>query len=66
MSLVLLLIPIICFFILLYGQNNYQENDFVYRKIEYLFFFFRLTEEKKTFYIRINSYTYSYYISFFT
>ena len=53
MSLVLLLIPIICFFILLYGQNNYQENDFVYRKIEYLFFFFRLTEEKKLFILEL-------------
>ena len=53
MSLVLLLIPIICFFILLYGQNNYQENDFVYRKIEYLFFFFRLTEEKNLFILEL-------------
>lgn len=53
MSLVLLLIPIICFFILLYGQSNYQENDFVYRKIEYLSFFFRLTEEKKLFILEL-------------
>lgn len=53
MSLVLLLIPIICFFILLYGENNYQENDFVYRKIEYFFFFFKLTEGKNFFILEL-------------
>ena len=53
MSLVLLLIPIICFFILLYGENNYQENDFVYREIEYFFFFFKLTEGKNLFILEL-------------
>lgn len=53
MSLVLLLIPIICFFILLYGENNYQENDFVYRKIEYFFFFFKLSERKNLFILEL-------------
>ena len=53
MSLVLLLIPIICFFILLYGENNYQENDFVYRKIEYFFFFFKLSQGKNLFILEL-------------
>ena len=50
MSFILLLIPFIFFFILLYGKNNYQENDYVYKKIKHLLSFFNSIKEDNPFY----------------